>query len=210
MAEGDLDGDGRNELVLLADEGVFAFDVYRNEMVGSRNKRFGAEILEGMEVVDLYADGTAEVLVSESLNGKLLVLGWNSQSREFDTVSEYTPSQSIYDVEAADVDGDGNVEVFVLDAHEVIRLDSDLRLQSRYYPEALDITIEQTSNTRKNLLLTRSNYLMLVDGISGTEIWRSPQFLGPISEDSVQFVKLQGESRRRLAIGAQGTMYLTR
>ena len=207
---GDINGDGREEIVLLIESDVYAYDSYRNELIASwiEPSRFVNDT--AMEVVDLDGDGRAEVVVTDAANGALITLDYDEQANTFVKMADYAPLRSISDIEAADVDGDGDVEVFVLNQSHVLRFDADLTFQSREYPWAHDISIEQTANRRKNLILTRYSQLVMIDAETGATVWESPNLIGGISSESVHVVQLPGEAGKRLSVGTSAAMYLTR
>lgn len=161
-----------------------------------------------MEVIDLDGDSEPEILVSDGSD--LHTMTRAADSEEFVKTSTYSAGSMVAGIAVGDVDGDAEIEIFLLADGEVHRLDSGLRLQRKFdvHRDATTILLEKSSSRRTNIVITKDAQIVVLDPKSGAEVWRSPELIGDVSVGGVQFVEVNGSVR--IAIGTEFGMYLTR
>ncbi len=120
VEEGDVDGDGKNEFVIAThDQGVIAVvhpdDNWRVEEVNREPERFAHEI----EIGDIDGDGRAEFFASVSQPNKLdqpqagdVRLYRHVDGKWEKTIVEQASDTHAKEILAADLDGDGRVELY--------------------------------------------------------------------------------------------------
>lgn len=138
-------------------------------------------------------------------------VAWEARGPMFGRTMEVNWGISmIAGIAVGDVDGDAEIEIFLLADSEVHRLDTGLRLQGKFdvHRDATTILLEKSSGRRKNLVIYADAQIVVLDPKSGAEVWRSPNLIGDVSVSGVQFVEVNGSVR--IAIGTEFGMYLTR
>ncbi|MDE0659291.1 MAG: hypothetical protein OXI79_06530 [Gammaproteobacteria bacterium] len=118
-------------------------------------------------------------------------------SEEFVKTSTYSAGSMIAGIAVGDVDGDAEIEIFLLADSEVHRLDTGLRLQGKFdvHRDATTILLEKSSGRRKNLVISADAQIVVLDPKSGAEVWRSLDLIGDVSVSGVQFVEVNGSVR---------------
>ncbi|HEU4618935.1 MAG TPA: FG-GAP-like repeat-containing protein [Gammaproteobacteria bacterium] len=229
-AHADLNGDGKDDFVVLDAAGLYAYDVFGSTLLWRETfptAFYGADV----SVADVDADGVPEILVATA-TGALLYSRSTGPQAYVQTAAYTLPDASryVYDADIGDTDGDGDPEIFLLgvgmtpttSTPRVYRLDSALNELGSFdltHP-AHGLAIEASAFPRKNLVVStyddlvsvprEPSMLIAVDSTSGAEVWRSPILLGRISPNSVQFVEPNGAGELRIAVGTSAAMYLTR
>lgn len=123
---GDLDGDGRQELVVVTRDSdsnygsgrILVFDARSHRLRGVSDELFGGDSYEGIHALrlrDVDADGRQEILVAGShfYDGGIAVFKFNADDT-FTVVWALSPEptlETFCSIDAADVDGDGAIEI---------------------------------------------------------------------------------------------------
>lgn len=112
----DLDGDGRTEVLVATTQGLYALDVPTSSQSDPRPVRMlcDTDSDEGFAVGDVDADGRLDVILSRGSRGNQMVWCRNPGDGTAPWSSlaiDELPSGRIDRVEAADLDGDGRLDV---------------------------------------------------------------------------------------------------
>ena len=208
----DVTGDGHEDLIAISNTGVvFVHDVFGQSLFW-QSTTLGSG--RAVRVADLDADGSLDI-IAVTYAGVYVYERIAGPVKYAQTASVSRPDTR--DALALDFGGDGDLEVVVLASDRVERLDHNLQPLSAFdLPWFSDIlAAEPSSSGRKNLLLAQmdDHYnafspIVAVDAVSGAEVWRSPNMIGAVSRNSLQFVTIGG--RRQLSFGTSAGMYLTR
>lgn len=176
---------------------------------------------------DLDSDGTAEVIAAvkrwdEWATG-VAVYERSGEGELVQIAHAELPVDYIWDVVAGDTDGDGQLEVFVLDGssnQHVHRLDSDLQLLSRFATshDTTGIYLEPPATGRRNLILIRGwrenlaggPSLHGVDPVTGVEVWRSPHLAGTVSPDGLHYVDADDDGELEMVLATDAGIMITR
>jgi len=122
---GDLDGDGRDEMVVIStysDSGygsgrILVFDAITHKLRGMSPETMGGLGWTGihdLKLRDVNADGKMEILVAASFtyDGVIEIYGFDSSnSFTLKWTNSTRPSGSFFCVDAADIDNDGEMEI---------------------------------------------------------------------------------------------------
>lgn len=113
----DLTGGGSPDLVLTDING--GIDLFENDGRGGFTRheihRRGCEWLERHVALDIDGDGRAEIVSVDNINGCLVCFEYDGDPRDAASWRDYYISEGelpgAYDVAAADLDGDGEIEI---------------------------------------------------------------------------------------------------
>jgi hypothetical protein len=230
IAQADVSGDGHVDFAVMgADSRVTVFNVAQSNIVWqspllNENNGYG-----GVDVAlaDLDHDGLFEVIALTS--GKLYVFGRSSVATTF-TQRAAVAIQNASQLLAADVDGDGEIEIFVVtnvgyygSASGLSVFDGSLQLKhfATLQARVSNIAVEPSAQPRKNLLVstgtppsgyyaTSASEIWAIDPISGTGIWRSPQLPGEFSRSSLHAVDVDLDGQYELSFGTSIGAFVTR
>lgn len=207
LGSGDVNDDDFDDLFVFAPPSVLVFDILGESLIWDSGNQF-QERSKAMEVIDLDGDPTPEILVSDGSDLHTMTRATDSEA--FVKTSTYSAGSMVAGIAVGDVDGDAEIEIFLLADGEVHRLDSGLRLQRKFdvHRDATTILLEKSSSRRKNLVIPEDAQIVVLDPKSGAEVWRSPELIGDVSRNGVRFVEVDGSER--IAIGTEFGMYLTR
>jgi hypothetical protein len=223
VATADFTNDGQPDFVVLNNVGRMQFfDVYQNEVIGATD----VFVEPGVDVMFANLDGDAALEVLAASSHRIAVLDLEISPFSLTVAASYHSPHELVDVAAGDFDGDGTVEVFAAGTPQtgggsrIERFTAGLQRLGEIDTRiaANHVAIEHSSIPRKNLLVATSAggsgvappaLIAAFDPISGFEVWRSPGLLGTVTPNSLTYLRLQGESRERLAFATTTGMYLT-
>lgn len=223
----DLTGDGQDDIVAIAQidgspSRVQVYDIARATLTW---ESLGFE--SSFTLADLDSDGTAEVIAAvkrwEDRATGVAVYEPSGEGELVQIAYAELPVEYIWDVVAGDTDGDGQLEVFVLDGNSnqhVHRLDSDLQLLSQFSTsyDTTGIYLEPPATGRRNLILVRGwrgnlaggPSLHGVDPVTGVEVWRSPRLVGTVSPDGLHYVDADGDGELEMVLATDAGIMITR
>jgi hypothetical protein len=117
---GDLDGDGRNEMAVVFKNssysngcGIMVFDAVTRELRASSGSIIGGSYCSGIndfKLRDVDLDGRLELLTASSYNGRIDIIGFNSDN-SFTSKWINASSYTFYSIDAADIDNDQVMEI---------------------------------------------------------------------------------------------------
>jgi hypothetical protein len=226
MAHADVTGDGNVDFASMGtDARVTIFNVAQSSVVwqSPQLEYNGQDVALG----DVDEDGVTDVLALT--DSKIRVYGRNSTATQF-VERAVADVQSGSRVLAADLDGDGETEIVVLEYIYYYYNNSQLRVFDknlqllRTMPltvRATNLVLEPSANPRKNLLLsttsTSGSYYYVpptevwaIDAQSGAGVWRSPALPGEFSRDSLNAVDLNADGQYELTFGTTVGAFITR
>jgi hypothetical protein len=216
IAAGDVNGDGREDLIAIAGDVAYIYDVASGRPIWNQS-------LEGanhyLDVVDVDGTGGDEILISDELSLTMYSYG---DDGGITPIAEFTPGDSILDVTAGDIDGDGAVDIFLIGEptatlnNRLYRLTPNLVLQSfadlSFDPKFL--TLERNAHARKNVVAWSGRYrepIRMIDPTSGTTVWQSPSLFGRFeNQDAVRMFDLGGFGDYRVLVTTESGIYVTR
>jgi outer membrane protein assembly factor BamB len=213
---GDIDDDGRDDLVALTSDGLLlAYDALTGAELWSEQIAPGGQ---AVVVADLNGNGPPEIIAATW--GQAVVYSRANASAPFVRTYESVTYPYTGDLTAGDVDGDGRVEIFFVysgGSPSVQRFNERLELVSSFALEdwaPSSLSIERSASNRKNLVATvpvpEGSQLRVVDPVLGEEIWRSPTIQGYFAPNSVHFVDVDGDGNLAIAYGTFSGVFLTR
>jgi hypothetical protein len=214
LAYGDLNGDGRDDLVATSLTGfIRAYDVFQGTPLFALPLAPG-QVPVAAAIAPLNTTGGPEIVVAAS--DRVLVFSRDGGGAYTATQTSATTYPNLRDLVVEDIDGDGTFEIFALHDYpgsRVQRLDGNLTPRGAFdieWPTSSYLLVEESAFDRKNLVLldNHSTGVVVVDPDSGKEIWRSPALMGTITRGGLHFVELAGE--RRMTIATTEGVFLTR
>jgi hypothetical protein len=220
VTHGDLTGDGVDDAIGIGSDGhVTVWDVKNQTVVWSSTALNGAQ---RVAVADMDGDGVKEII---ALANDRVVIYARSGSIYIERAS-YSVSGT--DMLVADADGDGKPELYVLGYGQnsqvtMYVLNNQLQLITSYaVPNANAVYLEASSFPRKNLVVATtattgisypyaiSSELMIIDPLSGAQIWTTPALLGGLGKNALSFKDTNGDGQLEMVFGSTAGMFVTR
>jgi uncharacterized membrane protein len=114
---GDLNGDGRDDLVFADDNGLYLY--YGSPIVDdliTLDRTYPVAVEGGLEVYDVNCDEYMDILIGGTVGGKIPIYlgGPDGPDTTPDYLLEYPSSTSMSDIGAGDINGDGYVDIVAL------------------------------------------------------------------------------------------------
>lgn len=217
LAYGDLNSDGREDLVTVGAGGVVrAVDVFARAPLFQMSLPAG-QVPVAVAVGNVRGDASPEIVIAGT--NKMLIIARTGSGPYGLVDTSAATYDALRDVLVTDIDGDGTREIFVLygsSGSRVDRLDGSLTSRGGFfmdYPTSPGLSVEESAFARKNLVLyddSTTPYIVVVDASTGTEIWRSPRLQGRMTRGGVHFVDVAGDGRRRVSVATTEGMFITR
>ena len=226
ITHADFTGDGNVEFATMGVDGrVTIFNIAQSSIVWQSPQLLGTGA--DLAIVDLDHDGLLDVIALTEAN--LYVFGRTSSSVPFtQRASVAVPGST--KVLAADADGDGEIEIYVLSNAGYYGNTSELRAFNRTLQQlrlapltvrASNLILEPSANARKNLLVSvgDNNYsyytptpseIWAIDPVSGAGVWRSPAFPGAFSRKSLHAVDVDLDGQYELSFGTAIGAFISR
>lgn len=218
MDIGDFGNNGSLEVAAVTQYGaVFVYDPLTNILLWEHDFGFGSSG-ENVIINDLDDNGSLELIVA--LNQKIVIFNYNSINSTF-TLDREILLNNISDIVIADMNGDNIDEIMVVHGVDYNRslttydnaFNSVASHKINHYVSSMHV--ENLPGTRKNILLAtedsigfgvsrhKVNKLRSIDPYTGIEVWQSPNLLGSIPINSLNYADVNDDLNLELIFTTQ-------
>ncbi len=229
VAHADLNNDGFDDLLAITTNGyIHAYDV-RNSVLIWKSSRLPEYEVYDVAAADLDGDGVLEIITTSTDT----ISVYEYENSSFTYVLRH--QETLIDVnslEIGDVTGDGIAEIIVTTAMSFVFRDPSnitvfdgvtfVKKGSYSTASVTDLTIAPCVTPPCHLLVAVSedvdggsydasiNNVVLLDALSGQEVWRSPPLIGPVQANSMQYADTNSDGNQELILGTSRVMYVTK
>ncbi len=230
VTHADMNGDGYPDLIGItygnssgsSGSFVYIYDVHNQTLIWKSTGLTGAP--SSVRTADLDHDGTPEIIVGTQTG--LVIYGKGPSGTGFLQRASAATS-AVLDLQVADLDGDNEPEIYTLETDNFAsystlkRYDTQLQLvhSSALTVQANSLYVEDSSFARKNLLVgstqgtyptVSTNAIRAIDAQSGVDVWHSPALPGTTHLNSLQYVDVNGDSKKEISFATSNGMFYTR
>lgn len=229
ITHGDLNSDGYDDLIALTTESyIYAYDVFNSTLIWKSAQFAGYSALD-VEAIDLNGDSKLEIVAISSNT-----LSVYKQDPTYGYVLRDSKSVPwINHLTAGDIDNDdipdiitGSSDGYAIGRTSTVHVYDGVTLNEKttytLTGGVTDLTLAPISDSRRNLLVALSeetysgyyygsiDHVMMIDPLTGKEIWRSPEIIGQVQRNSLSFADTNNDGNQELIIGTSQAMYITR